>query len=199
MKQFTVIAVFKDNNQLFATSVEATDPDEAMSIVALQLSHATADIIGCVEGKHQVYAPCEDSGKIASVDDMPIDSETWLETARQAVRADVDACDMIWLNLCNSLGIDDVDPEDLPAALGIDGTETVEVLRTKLMQGLRSTGRVDDAPLVPSPGISKEAWDAAFAEELKRAFPGFRNDGDVRGADLVEWIGIRFGQHLNNE
>ena len=64
MTVFTVIGLYDDTGQVFADSVRAADPHEAMAIVARRRND-DAQIIAAVKGKHMVVPPCEDSGKSA--------------------------------------------------------------------------------------------------------------------------------------
>lgn len=55
MKTYTVIALYEDNNQRFATSVEANTPEEAEE-AAKGEADAPIIVAGVIEGDHEVVA-----------------------------------------------------------------------------------------------------------------------------------------------
>lgn len=67
---YTVIGLYGDG-QTYADHFQAADPHEAMRLAAVALSpDDDLDILGAIEGEHQLTAACEDSGHCADARDL---------------------------------------------------------------------------------------------------------------------------------
>lgn len=72
MKIFTVIGVYDNDGQVFAATVTDEDAHAAMRQVAAEAGVADSDlqILGAIEGHHEIVPACEDSGKSAHASDL---------------------------------------------------------------------------------------------------------------------------------
>lgn len=74
-KTFTVIGFYEYTGQVFAYPVRATDPHEAMNLAVngdyIDMSDSSdVCVVAAVRGDVSVFAPCEDTGKIAYATDL---------------------------------------------------------------------------------------------------------------------------------
>jgi hypothetical protein len=74
MNTYTVIGVYDDNGQVFTDHIMARDAHEAMRLASKPAVVASAgtdlQIIGVIEGRHTLTAPCEDRGTTAYASDL---------------------------------------------------------------------------------------------------------------------------------
>jgi hypothetical protein len=69
-KTWTVIAL-RENGQIWSCPQKAHDQHEAMRLSAVEMaSEPDMEIVCAIAGDHEVFCPCEDSGKSAWVADL---------------------------------------------------------------------------------------------------------------------------------
>ncbi len=69
MQKYTVIGLWDDTGVVYAENLIADGPHEAMRKVAAG-NYPPSQILGAIEGTHNLTAACEDSGKAAFVQDL---------------------------------------------------------------------------------------------------------------------------------
>lgn len=75
LKKFTVIGFYEYTGQVFAYPVRAEDEHAAMALAVngdyIDMSDSSdVCVVGAVPGDHKLFAPCEDTGKIAYASDL---------------------------------------------------------------------------------------------------------------------------------